>query len=469
MASITNLGSASGLPLEETLKKLQDAEDKKLSLYTDRAASYKTRIDAYAQLQSALEAVQKAAGVLGKPETMAAIKGSVTGGTALTAVITAEGALAGKPGAVAGQYTIDVKSLASAQRLQSGAVADRTAKNGDTGSFEVELADGTKHTVDLKGDTSLNGIVKAINADDKSGLRATVINDGNGNNYLMLTAKDTGVQASVKNITVTGDQSLKDVLSFSTAADGTTTGMANTKATDAEVVINGITVKSGSNSISSAIDGVTLNLTETTPDGKPITLKLEADNSVASKAVQDFVKTYNALQTTIKNLTAFDAKAATNQPLTGDGTTRSIQSSMTNALQAVLGGGSVGSLADLGITTDPLTRQLKLDQTKLDKALAENPGDVTKLMTGDDGMAKKFDAAFKDVLGTNGSLKTRTDGLSKSMSDLDAQQKRAKAASDAEMDQMRTRFVALDKYVSQLAVTGNYLTQQFAAMNKSSK
>lgn len=462
MASITNLGSVSGLPLEETLKKLQDAEDKKLSIYTTRAQSYQTRIDAYAQLQSALEALQKSAGVLGKTETMAAIKGSVTGGTALTASVAAEGA-------VAGQYTIYVNNLARAQSLQSGAVADRTAKNGDTGSFEVELADGTKRTIDLKGDTSLNGIVKAINADDKSGLRATVINDGNGNNYLMLTAKDTGVQASVKNITVSGDQSLKDILTFSTAADGTTSGMANNKAEDAEVVINGITVKSGSNNVSKAIDGVTLNLTEKTEAGKPITLKLEADTSVASKAVQDFVKTYNALQTTIKNLTAFDAKAATNQPLTGDGTTRSIQSSVTNALQAVLGEGTVRSLADLGITTDPQTRQLKLDQTKLDKALTENPGDVTKLLTGSNGLAKNFEAAFKDVLGSTGSLKTRTDGLAKSMSDLDAQQKRAKAASDAEMDQMRTRFVALDKYVSQLAVTGNYLTQQFAAMNKSSK
>ncbi|MCG2603060.1 MAG: flagellar M-ring protein FliF [Achromobacter sp.] len=220
---------------------------------------------------------------------------------------------------------------------------------------------------------------------------------------------------------------------------------------------------------SAEMDGVTLNLTEKTETDKPITLKLEADTSVANKAIQDFVKTYNALQTTIKNLTAFDAKAATNQPLTGDGTTRSIQSSVTNALQAVLGEGTVRSLADLGISTDPQTRQLKLDQTKLDKALTGNPGDVTKLLTGTNGLAKNFEAAFKDVLGSTGSLKTRTDGLAKSISDLDAQQKRAKAASDAEMDQMRTRFVALDKYVSQLAVTGNYLTQQFAAMNKSSK
>lgn len=462
MASITNLGSVSGLPLEKILSDLQAAEDKKLSIYTTRASSYKTRIDAYAQLQSSLEALQKSAAVLGKTETMAAIKGSVTGGTALTATVAAEGA-------VAGQYVIEVNNLARAQSLQSGAVADRTAKHGDTGSFEIELADGTKRTIDLKGDTSLNGIVKAINADDKSGLRATVINDGSGNNYLMLTAKDTGVQASVKNITVTGDQSLKDILSFGTAADGTTTGMANTKAEDAQLTINGLAVKSGSNNVANVIDGVTLNLTDKTEAGKPITLKLESDTSVANKAIQDFVKTYNALQTTIKNLTAFDAKAATNQPLTGDGTTRSIQSSVTGALQAVLGSGTVRSLADLGITTDPQTRQLKLDQTKLDKALSGSPADVTKLLTGDNGLAKNFEKAFKDVLGSTGSLKTRTDGLTKSMSDLDAQQKRAKAASDAEIDQMRTRFVALDKFYMQMQTTANYLTQQFAAMNKSSK
>ncbi|AVG38987.1 flagellar filament capping protein FliD [Achromobacter insolitus] len=462
MASITNLGSVSGLPLEETLKKLQEAEDKKLSIYTTRQESYQTRIDAYAKLQSALEAVQKAAGVLGKAETMAAIKGSVTGGTALTATVAAEGV-------VAGQYTIAVNKLAKSQTLQSGSVSDRTAKNGDTGSFEIELTDGTKRTIDLKGDTSLNGIVKAINADDKAGVRATVINDGNGNNYLMLTAKDTGVQASVKSITVTGDQSLKDILSFSTDAGGVTSGMAETKAQNAEVVINGITVTSGSNNIDKAIDGVTLNLSEETPADKPITLKLEADPSVASKAVKDFVTAYNTLQSTIKDLTAFDAKAATNQPLTGDGTTRSIQWSLTNALQGVVGGDVVKSLADLGITTDPMNRQLKLDQTKLDKALKENSADVTKLLTGENGLAKKMEAAFKDVLGANGSLKTRQDGLSKTIDDLKAQQARAKASSDAEMDAMRTRFVALDKFVSQMSVTANYLTQQFAAMNKSSK
>lgn len=462
MATITNLGAASGLPLQDTLDKLQAVENKKLEVYTERASTYQARIDAYAQLQGNLEALQKSVGVLGKTETMAAIKGSVTGGNALTATVAAEGA-------VAGQYAIEVKNLARAQSLQSGAVTDRAAKHGDTGSFEIELSSGAKRIIDLKDDTSLNGIVKAINADDKSGLHATVINDGSGNNYLMLTAKDTGAQASVKNIAVTGDLSLKDILSFSTAADGATSGMTDTKATDAEIIINGITVKSGSNNISTAIDGVTLNLTDKTDTDKPITLALEADTSVASKAVRDFVKTYNALQTTITNLTAFDTQAAKNQPLTGDATTRSIRSALTSALQVMMGEGAVRTLTHLGITTDPYTRQLKLDQTKLDQALTDNPADVTKLLTGDKGLAKNFDSAFKNVLGANGSLKLRTDGLTKSIGELDAQQKRAKAASDAEMEQLRTRFIMLDKYVAGLNGTSSYLMQQFSAMNRDGK
>ncbi|CAB3724119.1 MULTISPECIES: flagellar filament capping protein FliD [Achromobacter] len=462
MASITNLGSVSGLPLEKILSDLQDAETKKLSVYTTRAESYQTRIDAYSQLQSALEALQSSAAVLGKTETMAAIKGSVTGGSALTATVAAEGA-------VAGQYTIEVKNLARAQSLQSSAVADRTAKNGATGTFEIELSDGTKRTVDLKDDTSLNGIVKAINADDKTGLRATVINDGNGNNFLMLTARDTGEKASVKSITVNGDQSLKDILTFSTDAGGNTSGMTATKGQDAEVIINGITVKSGSNNISTAIDGITLNLAEKTETDKPITLKLEADTSVASKAVQDFVTKYKTLQTTIKNLTAFDSKAATNQPLTGDGTTRSIQSALSGALQSVLGDGTLRSLADLGITTDATARELKLDTTKLTKALTENPADVTKLLTGENGLAKNIDKALKDVLGSTGSLKTRQDGLAKTISALDAQKARAKASSDAEIERMRAQFVALDTFYMKMQSTGNYLTQQFEAMNKSNK
>ena len=462
MASITNLGSTTGLPLEDILSKLQAAEDKKLSLYTNRQASYEARVSAFGQIQSAVEALQKAAAALGKSSTLDAVKANVVG-DGLTATV-------GADGATMGEYAIKVKNLAAAQTLQSGNVGDRTASNGADGSFEIELTNGEKHTVNLNGDTSLNGIAKAINSDDKAGVRATIITNENGS-YLMLSAKDTGVQASVKSITVTGDQKLQDILSYNSGTGAQLT--QQTAAADSEIEINGITVKSGSNNVSTAIDGITLNLTaltgkdSVTGADKVVTLKLEGDTTVASKAVKDFVDAYNALQTTIGKHTAFDVAAQTNQALTGDSTARGIQSSMSGALQVVTTEGSLRSLADLGITMDPKTGQLKLDQKELDKALAENPADVKRIMTAPDGLAARFDAATKAVLGSNGSIKISQDGLNESIKDVKDQLARAKASSTAAMDAMRAQFIALDKFVSQQTVTASYLEKQFAAMSKS--
>ena len=462
MASITNLGSTTGLPLEEILTKLQAAEDK-LSLYSNRQASYEARVSAYGQIQSAVEALQKAALALGKSSTLDAVKANVVG-EGLTATI-------GENGATMGEYAIKVKSLAAAQTLQSGNVGSRTASNGADGSFEIELTSGDKHTVELNGDTSLNGIAKAINSDDKAGVRATIITNESGS-YLMLSAKDTGLQASVKSITVTGDDKLKNILSYNAGA--ATEMTQQTAAADSEIEINGITVKSGSNNISTAIDGITLNLTAltgtdaATGNDKVVTLKLQSDTSVASKAVQDFVNAYNSLQSTITKLTAFDVAAATNQALTGDSTTRGIQSSMSSALQVVTSEGSLRSLADLGITLDPKTGQLKLDQKELDKALTANPADVKRIMMSPDGLAAKVRHRRQGGdLGSNGSIKLSQEGLNESIKDVKDQLARAKASSTASMDAMRAQFVALDKFVSQQTVTANYLTQQFAALSKS--
>ncbi|QKH39288.1 flagellar filament capping protein FliD [Achromobacter pestifer] len=460
MASITNLGSTTGLPLEDILKKLQAVEDKKLSLYTNRQASYEARVSAFGQIKSAVEAVQKTAEALSKSSVLNAVKANVSG-SGLTATV-------GADGATKGEYSIKVNRLATAHTLQSGVVADRKASNGATGSFTIELTNGEKRTIDLKNDTSLNGIANAINADDKVGVRATIINDGSGSSYLMLSAKDTGEQTSVKSITVTGDQKLKDILNYNKDPADTSPKMAQqTAPVDAEIEVNGILVKSGSNSLSSAIDGVTLNLTATTEAGKPITLKLESDTSVASTAVQDFVNAYNSLQNTIAKHTAFDVKAETNQALTGDSTTRSIQSTMSDALRIATSEGSMRTLADLGVALDPKTGTLKIDQKQLDKALTENPADVKRIMTSANGLTAQFTTAAKGMLGDKGSIKIREDGLTESIKDVEDQLARAKSSSDATMAIMRAQFVQLEKFVSQQTATANYLTQQFAALSKS--
>jgi flagellar hook-associated protein 2 len=140
---------------------------------------------------------------------------------------------------------------------------------------------------------------------------------------------------------------------------------------------------------------------------------------------------------------------------------------MSSALQVITSEGSLRSLADLGISMDPKSGQLKLELKDLEKALTANPADVKRIMGSSDGLAAKFDAAIKNILGDKGSIKISQDGLTESIKDVKAQLERAKASSAASMAAMRAQFVALDKFVSQQTVTANYLTQQFAAMNKS--
>src|SRR5690606_14802522 len=126
-------------------------------------------------------ALKTAAEKLGKSETFGALKATASS-ESFTASASSK--------AIAGQYNIQVNTLATTQTLVSKGVTDRTQANGQGGTLTITLADGTEQTLDLDGvDTSIDGLISAINSADPSlGVRATVINDGSGAPHrLMLT------------------------------------------------------------------------------------------------------------------------------------------------------------------------------------------------------------------------------------------------------------------------------------------
>ena len=457
MASITSLGSGSGLTnLEDMLDQLQKAEETRLTQITTRQSSFKTRISAYSKIQSAVEAVQKAAAALGDSATLGAVKSSVSG-DGLTVKTAA--------GAVAGNYKIEIAELATAQTLKSGAVAQRTEQMGDGGSIEITLENAETVSIDLGSDTSLNGVAKAINSNDKAGVRATIITDGNGESYLMLTSKATGEDAAVRSIT-SDNSAVQDVVGYQA---GSASPMSEQQAAkNARITINGIAVESQSNTISDAIDGITLDLAATTESGKSINVSVTSDPSVLSKAVKSFVDAYNSLQSTIGDLTAFDVSSESQSALTGDSTTRNIQSAMAAALRVAGSEGAVRTLSQIGMTTNPTTGKLELDQAKLDKVLADNPADVSRLFGGTGGLAEKIKTATGGILGAEGSIQARTDGLADSVESLQDQYDRTKVSITATMDNYRAQFTRLDALVAQMNGISSYLTQQFDAMSKQS-
>ncbi len=191
-------------------------------------------------------------------------------------------------------------------------------------------------------------------------------------------------------------------------------------------------------------------------------------------AIQAFVDAYNSLQTTISNQTKYTAvkqgdgaQDTSNGDLLGDGTLRNIQTRLRSVVSSAQGSGSLSTLSQLGITQD-INGKLTVDSTKLGKALTEKSTDVLALLSGDGkttGLATQTSNLLKDMLGTDGSVKSATDGINKTLKNLSDQYDRVNAQITATMARYKTQFTSLSQLVSSMDQTGSYLTQQFNAMN----
>ncbi len=299
MATISSIG-LSGLPLSNLLENLRTNESQILNVIQDRQTAAQARSDAYGKLKASLETFQKAAQAVGKNDAFGAV--------AVKAGSEAISATAGTT-AIPGQYTIQVNQLASSQTLVYAGRADRTTDIGNGGTLKITI-NGEEKSLDLSGKgTSLDKLVAAINADKDIGVNATIVNDGTpGSQYrLLLTSRETGEQSAVTNLAVDGNADLDTFLGYN--GGGSTAGVTVQDAKNAELTINGIAVTSQSNTIEDAIDGVKLTLNQTTPSAT--SLNLTRDDSVAKKAVTDFVNAYNSLLGTVKTLTSYDPACAT--------------------------------------------------------------------------------------------------------------------------------------------------------------
>lgn len=454
-STISSLGVGSGLPLDTLLTSLQNNENVALTAIQTKQASVQARISAYGQIKSMVTSLQNAASALTTSDD--ALKVSV-GGDAFTASTSSQ--------AIAGQYSITVNSLASAQTLVTQGQASQTDAIGSGGKVTVTLADGSSQTLDLTGkDTSLQGLVKAINTTPDLGMQATLVNDGSGTPYrLLLTATQTGTDASVASISVAGNAGLQSLIGFTPSTPNA--GLTEHAAANASLDINGIAISSQSNKVQDAILGVTLNLNSTTTSAT--SLSLTHDDSATINAVQSFVSAYNSLQTTLQSLTAYDVTAQTGSPLTGDYAASSIQSQVRSAINVMSGSGTIRNLSQLGITTNIKDGTLTVDSNKLAAAVSDNPADVQELLAGSGGLADTLTKVTNNILGSSGLLATAVDSANRSSTDLKQQYDDTSARIATVMANYQKQFTNLDAMVAQMNSISTYLTQQLSMLSSQS-
>ena len=279
----------------------------------------------------------------------------------------------------------------------AGLTAGTAGSNLD-GSFAFDSAATSGVVIDSTNNT-LEGIRDAINKANV-GVNASIINDGSGTPFrLVLSSTKTGEKSSMK-IELRGDggnpadAALESMLAYD--PDGTTRNMTQTAAAqDTKATVNGIAVTASSNSISEAIQGVTLNVLKTGSS----TLAISKDSGALKTNLGSFVKAYNDLDKAMKDMMSYDPETKRAGVLQGDFTTQSIQSQLRRMMGAEIPGltGSLTNLSQVGITFDK-TGQLSLDGGKLQKAIDNNFSDIAALFSS---MGTATDSMVSFVSSTN--------------------------------------------------------------------
>ncbi|MFB5743575.1 flagellar filament capping protein FliD [Cedecea sp. S5-13] len=470
MASISSLGAGTTLNLQDTYDKLYTAEQTKLTIFDTQTKTYQAQFSAFGQLKTAISGLETATAALTKSGALLATSVSSTN-TAFSATTTSD--------AILSDYTVNVQQLAKGQVLMSGSIASNTAQQGATtgGTRTLTITQpGTTTPLNVTlsdSDTSLNGIAKAINGANGN-VSASVVKATDGDYRLMLTSKSTGANSDMT-VTVTGDDQLQGVIGYNSA---TKSGALSeqTPSQNAKVSVNGVVIERQSNTISDAMPGVTLNLkAKSTADE---TLSVTRTTDASKKVINDWVKAYNTLQSTIATVTKYvkvtpgAAQDSSNGALVGDSTVRGIQADIRSMLTQVQGG-DFSIMAQLGISQDPVlapdgSSALKVDDAKLTKALSDNPQGVINYFVGDGkttGFATQLDTKLNNMLSTSsinaGVIKNAQDGLTSTLKTVADRKQDMSDSIDATMARYKAQFTSLANLVSQMTNTGNYLAQQF--------
>jgi flagellar hook-associated protein 2 len=478
MASITSIGIGSGLDIESVINQLVAVERAPVAKLQTEASSLQTKLSTYGKLQSGMAALRDAAAVLTRANTWDATVGSSSDASAVAVTTSAS--------TLPGSYSIEVQRLASVQSNATRVYASADALVGE-GTLRIELGtwgQGQASFTPKAGATavditvgppaeSLAQLRDKINASN-SGVVASVLTDASGARLVLRSAATGETNAFRIGVTDTDGNNFDGVglsaLAFDPSAGILTMAQA-LAAANASASLNGLPIGSDSNTLSNVLDGMTLSLGKVTT--APVLVDAKSDTASIRKALDSFVTAYNDLNKLVAEQTQYDAASKTAGTLQGDSAAVSIRSQMRSLLGSSSGASAMfGRLTDVGFDVQR-DGSIKLDEAKLANGLA-NLGEMKKLFSNSDlltpannGIATQLRALADQVLGIEGSISTRTEGLRKR---IDLNQDRQELLEDriaTTEKRLRAQYTALDRQMASLNSLSSYVTQQIAAMTGS--
>jgi flagellar hook-associated protein 2 len=338
-----------------------------------------------------------------------------------------------------------------------GAASSVQAATGNTtlsaaGGMDI-ASSGISIHVDLTAGMTMSDVAAAINAKNGTVTATTA------NGMLRLSATQTGAASAIQISNVTGGA----------AAIGLSTQVAGT---DAHGSVDGTAFTSASNTVTSAVQGVSINLTTATgPDGIALTVNpAQVDTAGIIAKVQAFVTAYNAVistaSTEVAEKTVINPTSQSDilkGAMFGDSRLQSIIDSLRSAMIAPVSGlsgaQSIASFAGLStgaFGSGDTTGLLTLDVTALTKSLNGGSGALKQLFMNDgsssdvDGLMQRMSDLSWNAVKSDGTIATAIQATSDHSQDLQTQIDAMTAMLTQRMATMKAEFTAMETSLSDL-------------------
>lgn len=335
--------SGQGIDVSSLVQQIIASQSGALSVWQGQQTTFATQDGLLEGLQNNLTNLQTAVAALADPTgalTARAANSSDSGVLTATAQSTA----------LAGTHQIVVNNLATTGTLYTdpitgGPDVSFLSAGQTTGGLSLQVGGVSGQTRDIQitqgSNDTLTTLASYIDTQSTAngwGVTATVVSDATGSR-LALQSQSSG---STGALAINNPNTTNTSLTFDAPAGGV----------NASLSIDGVPFSSATNTVTGAIQGITLNLNgQSQSPLDPVQLTVGPDTNQISSAIDNFVSAYNTVISTINSQYIVDPTGSIPAPpLEGDISLRSLQSSLlTDSSYAIGGNSGLVNLASLGI------------------------------------------------------------------------------------------------------------------------
>jgi flagellar hook-associated protein 2 len=331
----------------------------------------------------------------------------------------------------------------------------------------------TINGVDISYDTTADSLSTIISRINSSGA-GVIASIDRTNDKLILTRKDTGALA------IDMQDKSGNLLSTLKLAPGTTNSQVIGRT--AQVTVDGRTITSSTNSVTNAIDGVTLNLVALSPGGQAQGLTIGVDQAAISTALNSLISSFNSLADGMDKLTSstpgtIGGAAGSSAILATDFTAKDMILELRDILFSSSGSGAINSLSRLGLNTGAIgsavgtTDRLQLDANQLTNALNQDAGQVASLLDSASGPLSALLARLKtlqDPSSKTSWIQANTKGLADEISQLQDAEQNQQDLIDNYTRMVEAQYTAMEATLAQLQAQSAQIAAQLGYSTNSS-